>query len=432
MRKVILALVVLTAAAAAAFVGEQVFVEGSMGPAAMAAAALLLIAFVALLATYLLLPTRRRGVVLNLWLAFFSVAVSYLVLDVAAGWILIRPLSPPLVPDQMRHHKLVPDSYSEFNQRDFSYVQRVNAHGMRGAEVATEKAPGTYRILMLGDSFTMGKGVEDDETFSVQLQKAINDGGRTCGRKIEVLNGGVDSYAPILSFIELKELQPLSPDLVVLNLDVSDLAQETAYRHQALRGPSGEIIAVPQHGDSNSLVDKVRNWTEKHLFFTRVALFYATRTFSYREITVRDVVTRADAAIVAHTLEGDVDRTAEWLAVFESIDQMNRFANAHGMAFLLTVYPWPHQVNDREWVPGRFAFMPKDARPSATSNQAIHTLAEAKGIPLLDTTSAFKAYDGPARLFFDYDMHWTTTGHRVMARAIEDHLHTGVPPWCAQ
>ena len=433
MRKVILALAVLTAAAVAALIGEQVFVEGSMGPAAMAASALLLLACVALLATYLLLPTRHRATVQNLWLAFVSVAFTYMVLDLAAGWILIRPLSPPLVPDQARHHKLVPDSYSEFNQRDFSYVQRVNAHGMRGVDVIDEKPAGTYRILMLGDSFTMGKGVGDDETFSVRLQKALNGGGRTCGRTIEVLNGGVDSYAPILSFIELKELQSLKPDLVVENLDVSDLVQESAYRQQAVRGSNGEIVGVPQLGDPDSLVDKVRSWTEKHLFLTRVALFYATRTFNYREITVKDVVTRADAEIVAHTLEGDVDRSAQWEAVFESLDQMNKYANANGMEFLMTIYPWPHQVSDKEWVSGRSAFMPAGARPSDKSNRTVHAMSEAKGIPLLDTTPAFKAYSGTARLFFDHDMHWTPTGHQVMAKAIEDYLYASTAPrWCAK
>jgi lysophospholipase L1-like esterase len=431
MRKFILALALLIGAAVAALVGQQVFVEGSLGPAAMAVSAVLISVDVAMWATYLLLPTRHRAVVLNLWLAFFSVAITYVVLDLAAGWILIRPLSPPLVPDQTRHHKLVPNSYSEFNQKDFSYVQRVNSHGMRGVDVTTEKPAGTYRILMLGDSFTMGKGVEDDETFSVQLQKALNEGGRTCGRRIEVLNGGVDSYAPILSFIELKELQALKPDMVVENLDVSDLVQETAYRQQAVRGSNGEIVAVPQLGDPDSLVDKVRNWTEKHLFLTRVALFYATRTFNYREITVRDVVTHADAAVVAHTLEGDVDRTAQWEAIFESLQQMHKYAESQGIRFLLTTYPWPHQLNDTDWVPGRWAFMPKDAKPSNNSNQTIHAMSTSMGIPLLDVTADFRAYAGGARLFFDLDMHWTPAGHQVIAKALENYIVANVArQWC--
>jgi lysophospholipase L1-like esterase len=309
----------------------------------------------------------------------------------------------------------------------------VNALGLRGQEVTREKAPGTFRILMLGDSFTMGKGVADDQTFSVQLQAALNASGRTCGRKIEVLNGGVDSYAPVLSLIELKELAALRPDMVFENLDVSDLVQETAYRNQAERGPDGQVVAVPQRNDPDSPIDKLRGWTEKHLFLTRLAMFYATRTFGYREITVRDVVTHADAEIVAHTLEGDVDRTAQWNAIFESIDNMRNYAESQGMLFVLTTYPWPHQVSDKEWMPGRYSFMPKDAKPSTVSNETIHRMSEAKGIALLDTTPAFKNYNGSARLYFDYDMHWTSAGHQVMAKAIEDYLYANVAPrWCRQ
>jgi len=371
--------------------------------------------------------------VLNLWLAVCSVVISYVVLDVVAGLILIRPLSPPLVPDLARHHKLVPDSFAEFNQRDFSYVQRVNAHGLRGAEIRTEKAPGIFRILMLGDSFTMGKGVEDDLTFSVLLQKALNAGGRTCGKTIEVLNGGVDSYAPVLSNIYLRELASLRPDMVIENLDVSDLVQEAAYRKVAERGPDGTIVAVPQRNDGDSLVDKVRSWTEKHLFLTRVALFYATRASGYREITVRDVVTRANAEIVAHTLEGDTDRTAQWEAIFESLDLMRRYADSQNIEFLLSIYPWPHQVNDREWVPGRYTFMSEGARPSDVSNRTIHAMAQARNMPLFDATPAFKSYRGSARLYFDYDMHWTPAGQQVMAKALEEYLYANVAPrWCSQ
>jgi hypothetical protein len=431
MRTFLVGLIVATGVLLGGLLFEQLIVEGTLGPAAMLGAALLGTVLLALVATLLLSRTRHRVLVGNVWLATCSVAVTYLILDLAAGWILIRPLSPPLVPDQVVHHRLVPDSYAEFQQRDFSYLQRVNKHGLRGQEFATEKAPGTYRVVMLGDSFTMGKGVEDDQTFSVLVERFVNEKKGPRCKTMEVLNGGVDSYAPILSFLQLKrDLQPLHPDLVVLNLDVSDLVQEAAYRTQAVRGPDGEVVGVPQHAQSESPVERIRVWTERHMFFTRVLLLYANKALGYRELTVRDVVTRANVETVAHTLTGDVDRTKQWHDIFESLANMKAYCREHGIEFLLTVYPWAHEISDTEWVPGRYAFMPHDAKASHSRMRTIQELAAANEMPLLDVTPTFQGYRGTEPLYFKYDMHWTTTGHQVMAQALGEYLTQKHTTWC--
>ncbi len=44
-----------------------------------------------------------------------------------------------------------------------------NSRGLRDEEILYEKAPGFQRIVVLGDSFMWGYGVENDEMFSTQL-----------------------------------------------------------------------------------------------------------------------------------------------------------------------------------------------------------------------------------------------------------------------
>ena len=395
MRTITLLLTLVASLAFVGFVYQQAVVESAFGPAAIFGTVLLGTVVLVLLVLTYLTRTRHRELVGNILLACASVMICYFVLDLAAGWILIGTLSPPLVPNPYRHHALVPDSQAEIRQRDFAYIQRVNHLGLRGRETTVEKPPGTRRIVMLGDSFTMGKGVEDDETFSVLVERALQASLAACGGgSVEVLNGGVDSYAPILSYLQLeRDLARLAPDLVVLNVDNSDLIQEAAYRQQAVRGPTGEIIAVPQLG-RDSLYERFLSWTSRRLFFTRVLLVRINRAMGHRELNVRRVVNEAGREHFAHTLEGDVDRTAQWNDVFESIGRIKRLTGTIGAEFLLTTYPWAHQLGERGWDPGRYAFMKKGERTTDLTERTIRDHSAALGVDVFEALPAFQRYQG--------------------------------------
>jgi hypothetical protein len=436
MKKALAVLTLIVGALIGALAYDQLFIDKSFGPSAMVGLALGGFVFVCLLVTRLLYDTRHRETLANIWLAAFSVVFSYFAIDFIAAFFLIQPLSPPLIPDEYRHHKLVANSYSRLEQRDFSYIQRVNNFGLRGRDVVVPKPAGTYRILMLGDSFTMGKGVQDDETFSVLVEKALNEAVAQCkGLAIEVVNGGVDSYAPVLSLIELKrDLRPLTPDMVVLNLDLSDLVQETAYRSEGILAENGEVVAVPQEADRDSLVERARSWTERHLFLTRALLFYANQFFGYKQVTVRDVVTRANRETVAHSLAEDTNpRDTEWHNVFDSILRMRDYARINNIQFLISIYPWAHQISDTEWNPGRYAFMDQHSTPSTRSRDRITEFAATSGIELVDTFPVFKAALGSTPLYFAHDMHWTPAGQRVEARGLTEHLTSHhLNRWCGR
>lgn len=432
MRKFLLVLTLLAGLLFLGFAYQQGIVEGSFGPAAMVGTAVLGLLFATMATLWWLAGTRHRDLVGKILLAGVTTVVCYFIVDVGAGLILIKPLSPPLVPDAYRHHALVPDSYSELRQRDFAYIQRVNHFGLRGPDITLEKPAGTKRLLMLGDSFTMGKGVQDEETFSRLVEAGLNRALQACGGPaVQVLNGGVDSYAPVLSRLQLeRDLTKLAPDFVMLNLDNSDLVQEAAYRRQAVRDSAGRIVAVPQVWQE-SPYERFRSWTARHLFFTRVLLVYANRAMDHKELTVREVVNEAGRGHFAHTLEGDVDRTTEWHDIFESLAGIKAHTDSLGIPFVLTTYPWAHQLGEKGWDPGRYEFMQKGEKLSDLTARTIRHHADSLGIALLETEPTFRAYTGDEVLYFAYDPHWTPAGQRLMAQAIEQYLvGTVVPQWC--
>jgi hypothetical protein len=434
MKKFLLALALLSAILLSYLGYERLFVQKSFGAAALVSFLVIGTFFLLVLLTWALYDTRHRGKMSGLWLAGLSTIGTFLVADLICGWILIKPLSPALVHDAYVHHRLVPDSWSRIEQPDFSYVQRVNKLGLRGKETTVEKPAGVVRILVLGDSFTMGKGVQDDETFAVLLEKALNERGSSAcpARKFEVLNGGVDSFAPVLSNIALRrDLGKFAPDLIIENLDVSDLAQEAAYRSQASR-ENGAIVAVPNEGRKSSATDRMRDWIDQHLFFTRAALYYLSKSTASGEITVRSVATHANHEIVAYTLKDDkLPRDAQWHDLFESILAMKTFAGQIDAKFALSIYPWAHEISDSEWMPGRYTYMSKDETAADTRPQLVRRLSAENGITLLDTFDAFRRRLGEEPLYFRQDPHWTAKGHRVMAESLQSFIEENyLPEWC--
>ncbi|MCP9456387.1 MAG: GDSL-type esterase/lipase family protein [Nitrospira sp.] len=427
MKKIRVAIVVISIgliAIALVIAYERYFVQRQFGPSSLVGVLLPLVLALTLAVTQFLLGTRWQEVVIRAWLTVLSIVFTFIVGDLITGVFLIKPLSPMLVPDPVRHHRLIPNSYSRFEQPEFSYIQRVNNLGFRGKDTSFKKQPNQYRILMLGDSFTMGKGVEDDQTFSALLEASLNRRVDCKPTTFEVLNGGVDSYTPLLSYLQLAgDLMPLEIDLVLLNLDVSDLLQEEVYRKEAVRDQNGEIVRVPGRERPVLLSERVRFWIDQHMFFTRLLLFHLNRRLGYKDFTIQGMVARANPELVAYTLEGDlVDRQEQWLNIFQSINKISKLAATKSADFALVVYPWGHQVNDSEWVPGRFNWMAQGALASDKYLETIDRLSKLHGIVVINLFSAFRAYRGDAALYFKHDPHWTVEGHRLMASQLEQQL----------
>ncbi len=371
---------------------------------------------------------QKTSFLSKIGLATASALLTYLVSDLLAGAVFIRPLSPATVPDPIAHHVTVPDTHSRIATSEFDYVQRANNLGLRGKDVDPTKPSGTYRILMLGDSFTQGKGVGDDDTFSNLLEQRLN-AEPPAGMQFEVLNAGTDSYTPVLSFLQLAHrLGRLEPDLVVLNFDMSDLVQEQAYRSIASFGPNGEVLAVaalplsaPEAAASPLYA--LRVWIDHHLYLTSWLVGRFAAPPEALELTVDNVVRRRNRRLLLHTLGWDrEDRSKQWRDVFDSIRGIKGYCDRRGIEFLLTTYPWGHQVSDHEWAAGHTWINPKGAPISDRSVHRLEAFAADEGIGFLNLFPAFRAYRGKDLLYYREDMHWTPAGHDLMAREFERYL----------
>jgi len=146
---------------------------------------------------------RNRALLLTVTLAITVVAAEY-----AARWVL-------------RDITTTSDNSAFLTRRWLrTKPSRFNAQGYRGRAFDEAKPPGVFRVAVVGDSFTFGNGLPQDERYTELLQARLPE-------HIEVLNfgeGGANTPTHEKRVQEL--LRTISPDFILLQWYVNDMEDD--------------------------------------------------------------------------------------------------------------------------------------------------------------------------------------------------------------
>jgi hypothetical protein len=119
----------------------------------------------------------------------------------------------------------------------------TNSLGLRDREYPPRPDAGVTRILLLGDSHTLGWGVPLEQTISRQLERRLNAGPRA----FEVINLGVGNYNAIMVAEQFRQKGlPLHPDIVIWIYFVNDA--------EATPAPSGPWFHLGRHSYLGALL----------------------------------------------------------------------------------------------------------------------------------------------------------------------------------
>jgi lysophospholipase L1-like esterase len=112
---------------------------------------------------------------------------------------------------------------------DYDVAISTNSAGMRGRrEYPVERVPGKRRILVLGDSFTFGYGVNDDEVVSAVLEDLLNE---RASASAEVLNLAVSGFGQAEELVTWENRgKAYRPDVVVLFYFENDIGNNAVSR----------------------------------------------------------------------------------------------------------------------------------------------------------------------------------------------------------
>jgi len=110
--------------------------------------------------------------------------------------------------------------------RGFTIPVSTNSLGLRDSEPVMPKPPGTFRIVALGDSFTMALGARVEDGYIEVLERMLNDAADK-HFTVDVVNCGVGGYNTRQELAFLRSIGvKLDPDLVLLGFQVNDITEQ--------------------------------------------------------------------------------------------------------------------------------------------------------------------------------------------------------------
>lgn len=313
-----------------------------------------------------------------------------------------------------------PNAETVLARKDFRITMRSNARGFRGPDRGPKGD--AFRILALGDSFTFGWGVEQDETFEVQmerLQAATNEAGGE--PELEVINAGVPGYNLYQSVLSLeKKGWKLEPDVVLFGAFVqNDFSDNRSTAEWIARKKSG----VRQKKDKSALVAWLEAHSQAYVFLRakymasyrlRRTWYKLTRPFKpekeryrYRNLLVfREPVPE--------------EMAQEWRLSEELLLRLRDDVRARGKRLLMVLFPPELQAKTDRWKRdiGRLD-MEKASFDVEKPNKRLRAFCRENGIPFLDLLSTFRGVvESGQTLYLPTDHHWNVDGHRLAAQTI--------------
>jgi hypothetical protein len=270
-------------------------------------------------------------------------------------------------------------------------ILNSNSKGLRGrTEYDYRGAVGKKRIVVLGDSFTFGAEMSDEDTYSRLLESALPN--------TEVLNFGVQGYGHDQMLLYLKEEGvKYHPDIVIVGFAYLDIYRNI-WSFFAYAKPKFELLSgglrltdVPVPTPDRVLAQEV--YRPKALDLLVILRAKLRWVLGKNETEARDLTRALLKEIIATTRSIGAVPVFVYLPVYEEIEPLPK------SSYPLTAMSPP--VTDRE--------------------HYLRGICQERDIPCLFLRPRFEE-EVKKGVDFNARGHWNTTAHRLAAQEIKDFL----------
>jgi len=362
---------------------------------------------------------RRFGC--GLLIAAGASVLTLLVAEAALRLFAPQPLlhdPDAFLPDPILGARLRPGFQDLVITTEFRSTWSINEDGHRGPRAGDRGAFPT-RILTLGDSFTFGYGVEEEQAWPRRLESLLSAGGAP---RAEVLNLGVGGYGTweAIRYLD-REASRLRPDLVLLAFYVGNDPHDNRRWYPSVPTfPVGD----PAIGTGDR-VESVKRWLGSRLHL-----------YSLVSTRADELLVRAGLRRLVYPFEVDLLRSpppegvnAAWEATGAAFRELAHLVQRHGFRLRIVVVPMKHQVDDEFWerLTSRYASLAGAREVRALDRdrpqRIVEDLMMKEGLEWIDLLEGLRKASRsdpilPVRLYWPRDQHWTPEGHEAAARLI--------------
>lgn len=305
-------------------------------------------------------------------------------------------------------HVYRPNHRQILQTREWRQEWRSNAEGVRADRDYGPKPPGVFRILVVGDSYTVGDQVPLDSTYPGVLQRRLDE--QYGPGRFEVVNAGFPGYGTVHAARWIRKFGPrFQPDLVLLGMTPNDLRENPdplrviardGYLVRA-RATSAEIARWRERRRWYSLA----GWVERSLLRRRLGELRfgsdaaASRTYVHRHAFLREL---------------DAEGRELWELARLHLREARDAAAGMGARFAAVAIPFRLQLEELG-----------DGLDGAAFGRRWARIAEEEGVPFFDLLPLFRSHPDPRRLYWEEDSHCTAAGYELIGAGVFSFLESG-------
>ncbi|MDT3778175.1 SGNH/GDSL hydrolase family protein [Nitrospira sp. MA-1] len=341
--------------------------------------------------------------------------------------------------DPERGRVLEPGMEGWFHGEGNAYI-KINSAGFRDVEHPLQKPKNTYRILLLGDSYTEARQVMLEDTFGRKVEQQLRSCERLLPHNVEIINFGVPGYGNAEELITLRSRGwDYDPDLVLtMFFSGNDLIDN--FPRAELREP--EYIPRPYfHLDQGELklVYNFQEWSPPllkyrlllwgvHNFRTLELLNQANRVLAARQIgeSHKNVSSNTGLADFVYAQPQTPIHREAWDITEAILKLMHKEVLEHGAKFFLVTTTSPDQIDQES----KLLLQERlHAQKLDYPEKRLRKLGEDEGFPVLNLLYEFQQYAEQHHVHFHGFPntklgagHWNEKGHDLAAKLISKRI----------
>ncbi len=312
----------------------------------------------------------------------------------------------------------------------FSTTFQTNSRGLRDKEYKLNKPDGVKRIVVLGDSFTWGFGVNDDIIYTERLESILPN--------TEVINLGVTAYnlRKEINYLRYEGIK-YHPDIVIVGFCLNDIWGAKKKKKERLDSNANVgIEMISKQSKTKNGFFTLRMYFKKYIIQkSALCTFIRDRTNTNKSLVktlaymgIKQSLTgftELDSNLIPALREYPNSLVESWEATKSELLQLKRLTADLGIRLIIAVVPSVQSIQDKTFK-HTIAFSVFETKDFDLDKpyRLLKEFAADENIEAVIPISDFRQMHKEGRmLYLKRDMHFNAAGHELFASAIADYLN---------